>query len=148
MDERKNTTMKQNKRREKQKKLHETQLLEITHFVKSVSTPGGPGPILRPQVTIVIFFVRLHFRTKYTPTKQSFKNCNTKLFENKIVNVNFFKEVARGGERTWVLAISFIFSFSPLSTFNSLNTYFSMKSTLHRFSADEFCYIHVTREKQ
>jgi hypothetical protein len=26
----------------------------------------------------------------------------------------FIKEVARGGEQTWVLSISFIFSFSPL----------------------------------
>ena len=37
MDERKNTAMKQNKRREKQKKLHETQLQDISTFVKSVS---------------------------------------------------------------------------------------------------------------
>jgi hypothetical protein len=37
MDERKNTTMKQNKKREKQKKLHETQLQEISQYIKSVS---------------------------------------------------------------------------------------------------------------
>jgi len=40
MDERKNTTMKQNKKREKQKKLHETQLQEISQYVKSVSVKG------------------------------------------------------------------------------------------------------------
>ena len=41
MDERKNTAMKQNKRREKQKKLHETQLQDISTFVKSVSITIG-----------------------------------------------------------------------------------------------------------
>jgi hypothetical protein len=32
----------------------------------------------------------------------------------KVTLLLFFKEVARGGERTRVLSISFIFSFSPL----------------------------------
>jgi phosphatidylinositol phospholipase C beta len=40
MDERKNTAMKQNKKREKQKKLHETQLGDITQYIKSVSKNG------------------------------------------------------------------------------------------------------------
>ena len=44
MDERKNTAMKQNKRREKQKKLHETQLQDISTFVKSVSITIGVKP--------------------------------------------------------------------------------------------------------
>ena len=38
MDERKNTALKQNKKREKQKKLHETQLQEIINYIKSVSS--------------------------------------------------------------------------------------------------------------
>ena len=37
MDERKNTAMKQNKKREKQKKLHETHLQDISTYIKSVS---------------------------------------------------------------------------------------------------------------
>ena len=38
MDERKNMALKQNKKREKQKKLHETQLQEIINYIKSVSS--------------------------------------------------------------------------------------------------------------
>lgn len=37
MDERKNNTLKQNKRREKQTKLHATQLSEISKYIKEVN---------------------------------------------------------------------------------------------------------------
>ena len=37
MDERKNNMLKQNKKREKQKKLHETQLEDILKYLKEVS---------------------------------------------------------------------------------------------------------------
>jgi hypothetical protein len=50
--------------------------------------------------------------------KMIFLCCKNALAYNNagIVDLNslFFKEVARGGERTRVLSISFIFSFSPL----------------------------------
>ena len=38
MDEQKNMTLKQNKKREKQKKLHQEQLDDISKYVKDVST--------------------------------------------------------------------------------------------------------------
>jgi hypothetical protein len=55
-----------------------------------------------------------HFDKQTSPLTQSFSPNLAQDGRQTCFFVFFFKEVARGGERTRVLSISFIFSFSPL----------------------------------
>jgi hypothetical protein len=80
----------------------------------------APTEVLKncPLVTLLITHKLLNVHVWVRPIDHANRVTRCvceKVAQNVAQSMSFYKkEVARGGERTWVFSISFIFSFAPL----------------------------------